>query len=71
MMSKQLAIFINVSVEAPAQRKLFDLGALDDVADLMMACKASDAQQKEVLQRVFNFLSKVLRLPEAAAQCAR
>jgi hypothetical protein len=70
-MSKHLAIFINVSVEAPAQHKLYDLGALDDVQALMMACKASDAQQKEVLQRVFNLLSKVLRLPEAAAHCAR
>jgi len=42
-MSKQLAIFINVSVEAPAQRKLYDLGVIDDVQALMMECKASDA----------------------------
>lgn len=43
LMSKQLAIFINVSVEAPAATKLYALGALDDVEALLMACKASDA----------------------------
>ena len=66
MMSKQLAIFINVSIESPAQQKLLDLGVLNDLEELVKNCKTSDPLQREILERNFNLMSKMLRHPEAA-----
>ena len=71
MMSKQLAVFINVSVETPAQQKLLDLGVLTDLEELVKTCKTSDALQKEVLERVFNLMSKMLRHPGVAPILAK
>jgi len=71
MMSKQLAIFINVSVEAPAQQTLMKLGTLDDLENLLKQCKTSDKLQREILDRCFNLLSKMLRTTEAAVAVAK
>jgi len=71
MMSKQLAIFINVSIEVPAQQKLLDLGVLTDLEELVKSCKTSDALQKEVLERIFNLMSKMLRHPGVAPILAK
>lgn len=71
MHHKQLAVFVNVSVEAPGQRFLFEAGVLEALPELLMACKSQDKLQREVLERILNLYSKMFRLPEAAAAVAK
>mmetsp|Transcript_10000 Transcript_10000/g.15148 ORF Transcript_10000/g.15148 Transcript_10000/m.15148 type:complete len:388 (-) Transcript_10000:91-1254(-) len=70
MVTKELAIFINVSIESPAQATLFNEGLIDIMEELVIACKTSEPLQKQILERVFNLLSKIFRHSEAPAAAA-
>ena len=71
MANKQLAIFINVSLEECAQKKLNELGIFTPLEELVKKCKSSDQLEREILNRVFNLYSKMFRMPEAAALVAK
>ena len=60
-----------MSVEAVAGQTLFKLGILQNLENLMMSCKASEKNEYDILQRIFNLLSKVLRNTDAANACAK
>lgn len=71
MMSKQLAVFVNVSIEKSAQTLFANAGLMADLEAPIMFCQTTDESQKELLVRLFNLLSKCLRHPGAAAQVAK
>ena len=71
LMSKQLAVFVNVSIEKPAQALFTKANLMADLEEPIMLCRTTDEQQKQLLERMFNLLSKCLRDPEAAAQVAK
>lgn len=70
MMHKQLAIFINVSVEASAQKQLYEAGILEELEKVVMACKSTDAMQRGIIERTFNLISKLLRHAPVAPKLA-
>jgi len=66
MATKQLAIFINISVEEQGQKSLMTLNVFEELQELVKHCKSGEKLEREILERVFNLLSKMLRHPEAA-----
>jgi len=64
MMTKQIAVFINVTLEASAQKILFEKGLLIDLEQVVMACKSSVPLERQIIERTFNLVSKMMRLPE-------
>lgn len=59
MMTKQIAVFINVSLETSAQKMLFEKGLLTDLEQVVMACKSTEPLQRQIIERTFNLLSKM------------
>ena len=68
MVFKAMACFVNLSIEAPAQALFLKEGVLDDVEGLLTALKSPEEEDRKIIDRIFNFLSKMLRNPEAAAK---
>ena len=71
MATKQLAIFINVSVEECAQQKLHDYQIFSQLEDLVKTCKSTDKLQREILERVFNLYSKMFRYPKSIEEVVK
>lgn len=69
--SKQLAIFVNVSLEQPAQKLLIDNNILADLDSLLTLCKSTDEVQRVVIDRILNLLSKLMKYPGAASLVAQ
>ena len=65
MMTRQLAIFINVSVEEAGQKFLTSANIFEELQELIKHCKSGVTLEREILERVFNLISKLFRNPEA------
>ena len=68
MVFKVMAGFVNLSIEAPAQTLFLKEKILEDVERLLTILKSSEEEDRKIIDRIFNFLSKMLRNPEAAAK---
>lgn len=66
MVFKQLAFLINVSIEAEGQKMMFELEMLPDIETLIKKCNSTNAQQKNVMERMLNLLSKLVKQPDTA-----
>ena len=71
MVFKELAILINVSLEQQAQKLIFAKKVTDSLENLIMHCKSTEPTQRSILERCFNLLSKILRLPESPTDIAK
>ena len=65
MIFKAMACFVNLSIEAPAQALFLKEKLLDDMETLLTTLKTSDPEDRRIIDRIFNFLSKMLRNSEA------
>lgn len=61
MAQKQLAVFINISVEESGQSNLIKLDIFEELQELVKFCKCGDQLQREILERTFNLYSKLFR----------
>lgn len=68
MVFKTMACFVNLSIEAPAQSLFLSRNLLDDVQALLTVLKTSDPEDRPIIERIYNFLGKILRNQEAAAK---
>lgn len=66
MIFKSMACFVNLSIEASAQNLFLKENVLDDMQTLLTVLKPSEAEDRQIIERVYNFLSKILRNQEAA-----
>ena len=65
MIFKILACFVNLSIEAPAQALFIKEKVLDDIQTLLMTLKSTDKEDRAIIDRIFNFLGKMLRNSDA------
>ena len=68
MVFKATACFINLSIEAPAQSLFLKQNVLDDTQTLLTVLKTSEPEDRKIIERIYNFLSKMVRNREAAAK---
>lgn len=61
MMTRQLAIFVNVSVEPEGINYLVKAQITDSLEELIKTCKSSTKLEREILERSFNVLSKLMK----------
>ena len=61
MATKQIAIFVNVSLEECAQKKLSELKIFDYLEELVLKCKSNNQLERQILDRIFNLYSKILK----------
>jgi hypothetical protein len=61
MATKQIAIFVNVSLEECAQKKLSELKIFDHLEELVLKCKSNNQLERQILDRIFNLYSKILK----------
>lgn len=66
MIFKIMACFVNLSIEAPGQALFIKEKVLEDIQTLLMTLKSTDKEDRPIIDRIFNFLSKMLRNSEAA-----
>lgn len=71
LVHRQLAVFINVSVENAGQSTLLKSDIIPVIEEIIKECKTSEPQQKSVIERCFNILSKLMRKPEAIVQVSK
>lgn len=68
MVFKSMACFVNLSIEAPAQSLFLEKNLLDDMQTLLTVLKTSVAEERQIIDRIYNFMSKTLRNKEVAAK---
>lgn len=66
MVFKVMACFVNLAIEAPARSLFLKENVLDDMQTLLTVLKPSETEDRQIIERVFNFLSKMLTSEEAA-----
>ena len=68
---RQLAVFINVSIEEAGQNTLMAAGLIPVIEEAIKACKTSETLERSIIERSFNLLSKLFRKQEAAIEVAK
>ena len=61
LVHRQLAVFINVSIEDSGQLALLNQDVIPVIEATIKECKTSESLEKSVIERCFNILSKLMR----------
>ena len=71
MATKQLAIFINVSIEDSGTANIVKNDILDSIQECIRVCKSSEKLEREILERCFNLLGKISKNEVASQKVLR